>query len=163
MRQFRHILILSTWALPMLASCSDTCEQNQNALPSAGFYAVDAEGQARSVTTDSVAVVGVGLETDSLLSPTTAQISELYMPFRIDTDRTQYVFVATSQQREVRDTVTFDYTRVLRFASAECGVSYVFHIHDISTQGTLIDSVVCPKGFIDNTSGENLRIYFRTE
>lgn len=151
-------------AIGLLAfSCSDPCTDNRNALPLAGFYAKDAEGVMQQVQVDSLAVIGVGLEGDSILSRKTQTKSQLYMPFKIDADRTQYAFIAYFEWGEARDTVTFDYSRVARFASAECGVSYIFQIHDITSQGVLFDSIVCPKGFIDNENIENLQIYMRTE
>ena len=158
----RHLLkIIATLfaAMGFIASCSETCNDNRNALPLAGFYVNDSAGVAASVQIDSLQVIGIGQGVDSVLSSASQSKTELYLPFRIDSDRTQYVFQLHRNQQQINDTVTFDYTRVLRFASAECGVSYVFHIQNISSQGVLIDSVVCPNGFIDNSNIENLRIY----
>ena len=146
-----------------LSACRDTCSDNKNALPRAGFYIHDSEGAVSKVSVDSLEVIGVGMPPDSVLSEASVSKNELYLPFRIDSDRTQYVFINRRRGADIRDTVTFDYTRVARFVNVECGVSYVFHIHDITSEGTLIDSVVCPNGFIDNANIENLRIYFATE
>lgn len=155
-------LILCILVSLLVWGCEDTCNENRNALPLAGFYKVDADGRPESCRIDSLAVRGVGAPGDSVLSPASETKSQLYLPFRIDTDRTTYVFADAHKGSQLRDTVTFDYTRVARFASAECGVSYVFHVHDITWHGRLIDSVVCPKGFIDNDNVENLKIYFRS-
>lgn len=163
MRSLFHTIILLTIGLLLTSGCNDMCLDNRNALPLAGFYAADPEGVIQQVEVDSLAVIGVGMEGDSILSKKTERKSQLYMPFRIDEDKTQYAFIAYSEWGEARDTVTFEYTRVARFASAECGVSYVFQIHDITSQGILFDSVVCPKGFIDNENIENLQIYMRTQ
>lgn len=160
------ILLLTLPLLALLAfmpGCADSCTENQNALPLAGFYATDSDGSISQVTVDSLEVIGVGIPSDSALSPAGTAKNRLCLPFRIDADRTQYVFINRRKGADTRDTVTFDYDRVVRFVNVECGVSYVFHIHDITSQGTLIDSVTCPGGFIDNTNIENLRIYFRTE
>lgn len=145
-----------------LGACTETCNDNRNALPRAGFYALDSAGVLQSIQVDSLEVIGVGATGDSILSQATTSKSELYLPFKIESDTTQYLFLYRADGYELRDTVTFDYTRVARFVSAECGVSYVFHIHRINCQGNLIDSVVCPSGFIDNSAIENLKIYFRT-
>ncbi|MDE6007385.1 MAG: hypothetical protein K2G67_07515 [Muribaculaceae bacterium] len=163
MRSLIYTLLAILSFVLLTAGCNDTCLENRNALPLAGFYAQDAEGVLQQVEVDSLAVTGVGMEGDSLLSAKTQTKSQLYMPFRIDSDRTQYAFIAYSDYGEARDTVTFEYTRLARLASAECGVSYIFQIHEIRTQGVLFDSVVCPKGFIDNENIENLQIYMRTE
>ncbi len=42
----------------------------------------------------------------------------------------------------------------------ECGASYYYRIEKSDNTGTIIDSVVCPQGYIDNANVENLRIYF---
>lgn len=149
--------ILMTWG------CStDECYQNKNALPLAGFY--DSSVPDSKLAIDSVQVYGVGAPGDSILSPGTGQISSLYMPFRLDSDTTRYVFrylQKNLQQYDIRDTVTFIYSRNPRFVSSACGASYVFDIDTIKVTGLLIDSVVCPGNAITNMATENLRIYFR--
>lgn len=139
-------------------SCSDTCNENRNALPLAGFYA--SGNNAEKIEVDSVEVYGPGAPGDSILSPASTSKEEIYLPFAIDSDTTQYVFAARDNGFVTRDTVTFVYTRVPRFVNVECGASYLFNIREISNTGALIDSVVCPDGYIDNTNAENLRIYF---
>lgn len=154
--------VLFPIVLVLVAGCDESCNDNRNALPLAGFYTVDSLGRAENAQVDSLEVYGLGAPGDSVLSAASERKSELYLPFRIDSDRTVYVFALKGRGTTVRDTVTFDYTPVARFASAECGVSYVFHIHEISCGGALLDSVTCPDGFIDNANVENLKIYFRT-
>lgn len=139
--------------------CSDTCNENRSALPTAGFYYSGAES-ADLVTLDSLEVIGVNAPSDSVLSPASEQKNELYLPFRIDSDTTQYVFVDAHKLSGLRDTVTFVYTRTPRIVNLECGVSYLYDIRSISAQGVLIDSVTCPQGFIDNAAGRNINIYF---
>lgn len=148
--------------IPMLliaAACTDTCPENKNAVPLAGFYASDINISDK-ITVDSIEVIGAGMPGDSALSPASESKSRLYMPFRIDSDTTTYVFIDRHKSSGLRDTVRFIYSRTPRFVSVDCGVSYIFDIRDISWQGELIDSAVCPTGFIDNTNVENIRIYF---
>lgn len=145
-----------------LISCSDdTCSDNRNALPLAGFY-VGGQNEDTPVSVAGIAVVGVGLKGDSVLSEASASKEKIYLPFRIDSDETRYAFVSQTNEGEVlmADTVTFLYSRTPRFVSASCGVSYIFNIRKITAQGLLIDSVTCPAGYIDNRNEENLRIYF---
>lgn len=144
--------------LATAAGCSDTCTENKNALPLAGFYA--SGGGAERITLDSLEVTGVGMPGDSALSPASASKDELYLPFRIDCDTTRYAFRDSHLAGGETDTVTFIYSRTPRFVNVECGVSYVFGIKSISCQGILIDSVRCPDGYIDNVNRENLEIYF---
>lgn len=144
------------------AGCSDDCIENRNALPLAGFYYADKPTEV--VTLDSLEVYGVGAPEDSILSRARVVKSQLYLPFRIDSDVTQYVFEDKHKRAEgKKDVVTFRYARTPRFVSAGCGVSYYFSIESITTQGVLIDSVVCPQGYIDNANIENLKIFFKSE
>lgn len=141
----------------LVASCSDTCSENKNALPLAGFYP---SGGTEKISLDSLGVTGVGIPGDSALSEGGTRIDRLYLPFRIDSDTTRYVFRDAHLYGGARDTVTFIYSRTPRFVNVECGVSYIFGIRSITSQGVLIDSVTCPTGFIDNSNLENLKIYF---
>ncbi len=139
------------------ASCSETCMENKNALPLAGFYA---SGGTEMITLDSLEVTGVGMSGDFALMDVGTGADRLYLPFKIDSDTTRYVFRDPHLYGGVSDTVTFVYSRTPRFVNVECGVSYLFGIKQITCQGVLIDSVTCPTGFIDNHNTENLRIYF---
>lgn len=145
-----------------VASCADTCNDNRNSLPLAGFYLSGADSVKHTIS--GLEVVGVGQNGDSLLSASDVSKEDLYLPFRIDADETQYVFVKRiGEEEEITDTVSFLYTRTPKFTSAACGVYYLFGIREIKSQGVLIDSVVCPKGYIDNVNVENLRIYFNDD
>lgn len=143
----------------MAIGCSDTCNENRSALPTAGFYYSGAESD-QNISLDSIEVIGVGVANDSVLSPASQAKNELCMPFRIDSDTTQYIFIDAHRLSGLRDTVTFVYSRTPRIVSLECGVSYLFDIHSITSQGVLIDSVTCPVGFIDNSGRQNINIYF---
>lgn len=149
----------------LMAACgADECYQNKNALPLAGFYSSQ-PGHAK-VMVDSIQVLGVGVPGDSILSKGNQRISELYLPFRLDTDTTKYQFRYIQKALaalDLRDTITFIYTREPRFVSAACGVSYAFVMKEIRHTGVLIDSVACPAGEITNMATQNLQIYFRTE
>lgn len=140
------------------SSCSDSCSDNQNALPLAGFY--DSGGPAELVTIDSLEVIGVDTPSDSALSPASESKNQVSLPFRIDSDTTRYVFIDRHEGSGLRDTVTFIYTRTPHLVNKECGVSYIFDIRSITSQGIFIDSVTCPNGFINNANTQNLNIYF---
>ena len=147
-----------------LGCSSDECMQNKNALPLAGFY--NTFNPTQTITIDSLQVYGIGAPGDSILSAGTTNVSELYLPFRLDSDTTRYVFRYLHKELaafNLRDTVTFIYTREPRFVSSACGVSYVFTIKDMEVKGEIIDSVTCPAGEVTNMATENLHIYFRTE
>lgn len=145
--------------LGVAAGCSDTCSENKNALPLAGFYS--SQPLPEQISIDSLEVEGIGAPDGKLLSEATPAKSELSLPFRIDSDTTAYVFRNVAGGANTTDTVTFIYSRTPRFVNVECGVSYLFDIRKITCSGTLIDSVTCPNGFIDNTNSQNLRIYFK--
>ncbi len=139
----------------LLTGCSSECTENKNALPRADFMGTLSPGEQLTLT--GLQIEGVGAPGDSLLIEPSSTISEFYIPFRIDTDRTVYRF--TLEDRGLQSEVTFDYDRIPTFVSAECGVSYRYEIRDIVCSGTLIDSVTCPDGYIDNRAGVNLHIW----
>lgn len=153
-------MLLMAAALP-LTSCSDECTENRNALPLAGFYS--SANPAETLSVDSLDVRGVGVPGDSTLFDGERSVSQLYLPFRIDSDSTAYTFrIRKADASSTPDTVTFIYDRVPHFVSEECGVSYRFDIRSIECRGELIDSVTCPQGYIDNANRQNLNIYFST-
>lgn len=151
--------LLSSLVLSLvLVSCSDTCGENMNTIPLAGFYSAgDSQTLLRM---DSLEVRGLNAPGDSVLSYPWESKSELMLPFKIDADTTTYIFSQHINGISRQSTVMFIYSRTPRFDSYECGVSYLFDIKDIMCTGSLVDSVVCPKGFIDNANIQNLRIYF---
>lgn len=142
-------------------SCADTCNDNRNSLPLAGFYVSGADGTRQTVS--NLAIIGASQRGDSVLSASDITKDQVYLPFCIDEDVTKYVFVKEREGGELVDTVTFVYTRTPKFTNAACGVCYVFGMREIKSQGVLIDSVVCPEGYIDNVNVENLRIYFNDD
>lgn len=154
-----HILFIAFVIAIGVVSCSDTCLENKNALPLAGFYYED---NPQKITLDSLEIRGQGAPGDSVLSPASEVKNQVYLPFRIDSDTTVYIFNRSQDKRVLTSTVTFIYSRTPRFVNAECGVSYIFDIKKIECRGSVIDSVTCPNGFIDNTNAENLKIYFST-
>lgn len=157
--------ISATVMAALFAACSDdTCTENRTALPTAGFYATYF-GETQEIAADSLQVRGLGAPSDSILSEADVRKESLQLPFRIDNDTTSYIFTEFDGAGNpgMSDTVTFIYTRVARFINHECGVGYSFQMHNIIWSGELIDSVTCPSGHIDNVSGENLRIYLKTE
>lgn len=154
-----YIFIIALIFVLAIASCSDTCLENKNALPLAGFYYED---NPQKVTIDSLEIRGQGAPGDSVLSPASEVKNEVYLPFRIDSDTTVYIFNRPTEGRVLTSTVTFVYSRTPRFVNVDCGVSYIFDIKKIECRGSVIDSVTCPNGFIDNTNAENLKIYFST-
>lgn len=139
----------------VLAGCASECYENQNALPLAKFSCVE-DSVAKSCSMDSLRVYGLGAPNDSVLLDG-GNVSELYLPFRVDGDTTRYVF--EHARLPIRDTVTFSYERSPRLVSAECGVSYVYKIRSITSTGPFIDSVVCADGEITNQNKSNLVIY----
>lgn len=157
MRGMRNIL----WLIPLLVlsivGCNGECYENQNALPLASFQLLDSN---RTVMMDSLRVYGIGQPHDSVLWDG-GTVEQLYLPFRIDQDSTQYVF--EHLRTKERDTVTFRYDRSPVLASYECGVSYVYIIRSITSTGPFIDSVACPDGEINNVNKANLIIFLHNE
>lgn len=151
-------IILSTILLLSLYACDDSCSENRTAIPLAEFYVID-NGVAGQVTVDSMQVSGIGAPHDSIWSEPSETKSQLSLPFKIDSDTTQYLFSITMRGITRQSLVSFIYSRTPRFTEAACGVNYIFDIKKIDCTGNLIDSVVCPAGFIDNKNTVNLKVY----
>lgn len=144
----------------VLTGCAGECTENRAALPLAAFYV--GGDTTQKATVDSLSVRGIGAPGDSVLFEGTAD--NVYLPFRIDADTTRYIFASARKEPLARpDTVSFIYERILRLSTPECGASYYYRIDRITNTGTMIDSVVCPQGYVDNANIENLRIYFNPE
>lgn len=158
-------LFLTAILVIVAGSCStDECYDNRNALPYAGFYGI-MDGKMTTISVDSMRVYGIGAPGDSILSEGDHSIGNLYLPFRIDSDTTSYVFKLVNKalvSYDVCDTVTFIYTREARFVSSACGASYIYTIKDIRNTGLLIDSITVTDGRITNADSENIQIYFNT-
>lgn len=157
----RYLQVFIAIVLFILTGCSSECYENKNALPLASFVVFDSNtNQAQPVSVDSMQVVGIGVPGDSILWDG-GTMSSLFIPFRTDSDTTQYRF--TELRSGATDIATFIYSRSPRFVSAECGVSFVYTIQSISTLGVFIDSITCPAGEITNKNIENLKIYLHHE
>ncbi|MDE6297024.1 MAG: hypothetical protein K2L89_04175 [Muribaculaceae bacterium] len=166
MRSLLSVLCITIAGIVLfITGCStEECYDNRNALPFAGFYGV-VDGKMGSISVESLTIYGLGAPGDSVLSEGSKSISNIYLPFRIDSDTTSYVFRIDNPETSeimVSDTVTFVYSRDVRFVSSACGASYVFNIQSIKNSGLLIDSVVVPEGKITNADRENIEIYFNT-
>lgn len=160
----RSAIIAAIIAVPLIQSCStDECEENKNSLPLAGFY--DGSSPLQAVALDSVQIIGEHVPGgESALSGTATGTSQIYLPFRVDSDTTTYLLIYRQRAllaQNLSDTIRFVYDRVPFFVSKACGAIYKFRINEIYTSHTFIDSVVCPLGTIDNAAIENLRIYFK--
>lgn len=145
------------------AACTnDECFENKNSLPLAGFYSSAEE--PKSISLDSISILGLGAPGDSVLHDSVRGIKESYLPFRIDQESTTYVIrylQGMLGRYRIADTITFNYEIKPWFISSACGAVYKYEIRSIETTHYVIDSVTCPKGVIDNVNAENLRIYFR--
>lgn len=142
--------------LALMSGCTADCTDNKNTLPLAGFYSSLEPG--KKVAYSGIEIVGIGAKGDSLITESGSSREDVYLPFKIDNDTTAFLF--TEESTGLSSEVTFIYSRTPRFVSEACGVSYIFDIRDIDVKGDLIDSVVCPQGYINNDNIENLKIYF---
>lgn len=162
----QNMAVLFVVSLFFWGCATDECLDNKNSLPLAGFYASGSD--SRGVTIDSLTIAGIGAPGDSLIIDNGRNISEAYLPFRIDSGKSSfeilYNFTAGNNGGvPLGDIVTFEYDVEPYFVSSACGAIYKYRVRNISTTHTYIDSVSCPGGVIDNTPGQNIRIYFRVQ
>ena len=162
-----HILLILSLGICLAgvisSGCStNECYDNKNSLPLAGFYS--SERVPRQIAIDSISVYGIGVPGDSILQDSVRNLSQCYLPFRIDEGNTTYVIQYLSGdlgRYRISDTIRFNYDIVPWFVSSACGVIYDYKMTSIETTHNLIDSVTCPDGEITNANKENLRIYFK--
>lgn len=142
--------------------CSTSeCYDNQNSLPLAGFYS--SQEVPVAIALDSISIYGVGAPGDSVLQDSVRNISEVYLPFRIDQNSTTYqIFYLSGLPGKygIFDEITFNYEIVPMFVSSACGTVYYYKMTSIEHTDNFIDSVICPSGEITNANVENLKIYF---
>lgn len=144
------------------ACSSEECLDNKNSLPLAGFYS--SSDPLQGIVLDSISIYGIGAPGDSVLHDSVRQLSQSYLPFRIDEERTTYVIRYLQKplgDYGIADTVTFSYEIIPHFVSAACGAVYNYKLRGITTTRHIIDSVTCPSGMITNKNVENIKIYFR--
>lgn len=163
MRSVFFAILLSV-LFPIFYSCNTSgCLDNQSSIPLAGFYA---SGTDNGIGINSVMQIhGVGAPDDSLLSPSSASASRIYLPMRSSFTSVSWCMHYIQSDLDnpaFNDTVTFDYTSQLYFASQECGAMYVYKIKRVEHTTHLLDSVVVVDSTITNTDIERLRFYFRT-
>ncbi len=156
--------LLPIAAIAVLATGCNTsgCLENRNAIPLAALYS-SATGQA--ITVFGIQISGVDVPNDSILVSSSESVSEIYLPMRSEHNSVQWCFHYTQEGLDddaFNDTITFRYTSLPYFASAECGASYRYTIidHDVTTH--LIDSLVVIDSLITNEDKVRIGIYLRT-
>ncbi len=164
LRTLPIILSLAVTAVIIsLSGCSTTgCTENRNSIPIAGFYSYST---LDPITVDSVAIGGVGAPADSLLLRPSTRGSQVYLPFRASSTETSFYIRYLSKDLDypdLYDTLTFTYTSVPYFASADCGAMYHYNITGLDHTNHLIDSVGVIDSIITNLERETIRIFFRT-
>lgn len=143
-----------------LGACDTSdCEGNRNALPLAGF--MSSAPVPVAIALDTIHIAGLGAPSDSVLSY--FRSNEAYLPFNNDSHTTTFVLEYNRVPRDLFDTIRFEYNPLSWFESTECGAFYKYDIQGITYTTHFVDSVTCPAGIIDNTPGQNIFIYLRTE
>ena len=154
--------LISLIAAIIFGCSSSECYDNQNSLPLAGFYS--SEEVPAAISLDSISIIGLGAPGDSILQDSVRQLSEVYLPFRIDQNSTTYrIYYLGGLPGIYRmyDDITFNYEIIPFFVSSACGAVYYYKMSSITHTNNFIDSVVCPSGEITNANIENLKIFFR--
>ena len=154
----KHLLSIALALLLMLAAaCGDgSCYDNGNALPLARFYR-----DGKKITLSNVTTRGIGAPNDSAYVKGKS-LSETYLPLRASTTSTQWIIeMAVTNDDTMSDTLTFHYTTVPYFASAECGAMFAFNIDKVETTRNLIDSVELVQRKVTNLITESIKIHFQ--
>lgn len=145
------------------AGCgSSGCLENGSTLPLAGLYSSSTQSP---ISVDSLEVRGLGAPSDSLLVSPGRATRSIYMPFRANYESVSWVFSIRTKALdypELFDTITFDYTTIPYFASADCGALYIYRLRSFSYTRHLIDSVAVTDSLFTNVDREQIMIFYRT-
>ncbi|MEG0700760.1 MAG: DUF6452 family protein [Muribaculaceae bacterium] len=148
----------------IVVSCNTNgCLDNQSSIPLAGFYAMDTK---KAITIDSISVYGIGVPNDSMILRNAKGIKQVYLPFRLNANVTEYVIhydQKTLADIRNNDTLTFKYKSIPYFVSNECGAMYQYEIEDFAYTRHLIDSLGLVSKKITNVNVESMKIYMRTK
>lgn len=148
------------WVVALIAamvatSCSnDGCIGNGSSIPLAAFYDYQTGTQG---SVNGLTVKGIGAPGDSLLADSTT-VQELYMPLRVSTNSSSFVFDFNLEGIEP-DTLTLRYEAVPYFMSNECGAMYLFNMQGATVTHHVIDSVALPYPVINNDNKITIKIY----
>ena len=161
-RKLLPIFACAILAVAAAACGSGGCLENGSTLPLAGLYSSSTD---KEIAVDSLEVRGLGAPADSVLLSPGRGASKIYMPFRADYESVSWVFSIHTRELnypELYDTITFEYTTIPYFASADCGALYIYRVDRFTTTTHLIDSVAITDPLFTNVDREQIRIYYRT-
>ena len=158
MKCLLHILPVAIALILGMAACGDSsCFDNGSSLPLATIHLGE-----QQQTVSGITIKGIGVPGDELLVDS-ASISEVYLPLRASVSTTSFEFSRVVYQGAVptlyHDTITFNYTPVEFFHSAECGAMYNFDIKQVTSTCHAIDSVVILTTQVTNSRTPAMRIY----
>jgi Family of unknown function (DUF6452) len=79
-------------------------------------------------------------------------------------DTAQWLFRTDTASAIVFDTLTFHYTRLLKFLSNACGYTYFYNLNYITTTHNIIDSVhITNTSVTNNANTKHLQIYIHPD
>lgn len=156
-KKFSKYTILLGLLLVAFVSCGEgSCDDNGSAVPLAWFYG---SGTTQRASVDNLTVNAIGAPGDTILI-NNKTVSELSLPLRVSTDRTQWCFTfMTTDSIFFTDTLTLVYRPIEYFASVECGAMYNFDLQQVTTTHHVIDSILVTQPHVTNVEQVNLRIY----
>lgn len=154
---------LATVATGLLQGCGTSeCLGNQSSIPLAGLYSASTE---KEITIDSITVYGYNAPNDSMLLKNAQGIKQVYLPLRLNTAETQYIFHYDQKAIsgiENNDTITLKYTSKPYFDSFECGAMYQFEVTELTYTQHIMDSVGLISKVITNADVETIKIFLKT-
>ena len=147
-----------------LVSCNTTgCTENRNAVPLAAFLSSTTD---QAIGLDSIEITGIGQPNASVLSAPGSVISQVYLPMRPTPDNVAWCFAYKWKYldyEDLNDTITFSYTSLPFFASADCGAYYKYQITEMTYTDHLIHHVELIDSLITNIDKVYVNIYFRVQ
>lgn len=163
-RGLRNLAYAVIAAIPIfcITSCSDEyCDESGSGIPLVGIYSM--ENPPVEATLDSLTVYGKDQKVDSMLYDTVSNVQAFYTPLDIDRDEVKYILRYDKKyiaEESKRDTLTYTYSKALKFDTPECGAFYEFTIEkfEYTTHSIVYAELVTP--LVDNLASPTVKLYY---
>lgn len=152
-------------SLNLLAGCGDEyCDESGSGIPLVGIYTM--ENPPVEASLDSLTVYGKDQKTDSMLYDTVSNVHTFYTPLDIDKDQVKYILRYDKKGIAAEykwDTLTYTYSKELKFDTPECGAFYEYTIENFeyTTHSIVYAELVAP--VVNNLATQTVKLYYAPE
>lgn len=154
--------VVAAVTLSFTIGCGDDyCGDSASGIPLVGIYSMGNPPKAAAI--DSLTVYGKDQVNDSILYDTARNVSTFYTPLNITENTVKYVLRYDKKgiaEQYKFDTLTYVYSKELKFETPECGAAYTFTIKEFRyTQHSIVYAeLVTP--VVNSISSTTVNIYY---